>query len=76
MAKARAGNFLRPANACERKVADGHDMGIAVACLCVASPIAKRVELFDIAQMRARLLADPFAQTDFKRAMGEGIERS
>ena len=51
-------------------------MRIAVARLRAAAAIAERVELFDIAKVRARLRLHPFAQADLERAVRERIERA
>ena len=49
-------------------------MRIAVAQPGVAAPIAKSVELLDIAQRRARLLRNPFAQAAIKSPVADGIK--
>ena len=49
-------------------------MRIAIAQPGVAAPIAKSIELLDIAQRRASLLRNPFAQAAIKSSVTDGIK--
>jgi hypothetical protein len=51
-------------------------MWVAIAGARMSSAIAKGVKLFDIAQRRAGLFRNPFAQTDVERSVPDGIKRS
>lgn len=51
-------------------------MRVAIAGAGVSSAIAKGVKLLDIAQRRAGLFRNPFAQTDVKRAVPDRVKRS
>src|SRR5260370_10884981 len=51
------------------EITDRDHMGLGVARLGMPAAVAKRIELFDIAQPQAGLLFDPGAQPDLERAL-------